>query len=358
MSHNHYIVDTGKHFVIDPLLRTITTETRELVLSQGDHNSERYTFEIPRMVEGHDMSLCNRIEVHYDNISKNKKETHEGFYIVEDVNVSSDTMQLSWLISGNATRLFGSLQFWINFICVDEGGNVIYSWGTDIFKGVRILANNRNTDNVVAVFPDVLDQWKNEVSDIINSAGESHISYLVSPDDKGSIISLRDLVSGVYVLNGRFYPYDGAASVITFPNNVYTSVERTDSTSCIQSLIPNKNVVKYLEISDASVYQKDVELSDVVNETRVTEMIDEALGDFSGGSTDDIYVLQEDENINNAPEDAVIVIDPYHDMEEESDDDKIDRSEITTEAAIEIVTSMGLVSSVVTDENRDYDFVL
>ena len=178
MSHNHNIVDTGKHFIIDPLLRTITTETSELVLSQGDHNSERYTFEIPRTVEGHDMSLCNRIEVHYDNISKNKKETHEGFYIVEDATITGGTLQFSWLISGNATKLAGTVQFWINFVCTNESDEIIYSWGTDIFKGVRVLANNRNTDSVVATFPDVLARWSTEVHDTIADAEQQALKNI------------------------------------------------------------------------------------------------------------------------------------------------------------------------------------
>lgn len=203
MSHNHTIVDTGKHFSIDTLLRTITTETSELVLSQGDHNSERYTFEISRMVEGHDMSLCNRIEVHYDNISKNKKETNEGFYIADDVTVNGDNLRFSWLISRNATGLAGTIQFWINFICTDEDDEIIYSWGTDVFKSVRVLANNRNTDSVVATFPDVLEKWKKEILDEIDAgATDEDISA-----DFANGLPMTDRTTGkkymVYINNGK-----------------------------------------------------------------------------------------------------------------------------------------------------------
>lgn len=180
MSHTHSIVDADIHFVIDPLLRSITTTT-ELVLVQGDHNSKRYSFEIPRFIEGHDMSLCNRIEVHYDNISRNKKELSEGFYVVNDITVIDDALQFSWLISGNATRLAGTLQFWINFSCIDENNEIVYSWGTDNFKNIRILSNNRNTDIVIATFPDVLEQWKQEVFDEIGTS--------ISDDDIVAAIS-------------------------------------------------------------------------------------------------------------------------------------------------------------------------
>lgn len=181
MSHEHYIVDTGKHFTIDPLLRTITTKTRKLVLSQGDHNSERYTFEIPRIVEGHDMTLCNHIEIHYDNISGNTNEVFEDFYVINDATVNDNTLQFSWLISGNATRLAGNLQFWINFSCTDENNEIIYAWGTDTFKSVRVLENNRNTQAVTATFPDVLEQWKSDIfSDVVGNISDKDIAAALS----------------------------------------------------------------------------------------------------------------------------------------------------------------------------------
>lgn len=175
MPHIHNIVDAGNHFVIDPLLRLISTSTPELVLVQGDHNSERYTFEIPRIIEGHDMSLCNRIEVHYDNVSKDKKETNEGFYVTVDAVTTDDTLTFSWIISGNATRLAGTLKFWVTFRCIDDTGEIVYSWGTDVFKGVKVIANNCNTDTVIETFPDVLEKWKQDVLDDIGAG--------ISPED-------------------------------------------------------------------------------------------------------------------------------------------------------------------------------
>jgi hypothetical protein len=115
------------------------------------------------MIEGHDMLMCNRIEVHYDNISKNKKEVSEGVYLVDDATVEGNNLIFSWLVSGNATRLAGNMQFGINFRCIDADDEVTYSWTTDTFKSVRIIASNQNTDVVVAGFPDVLEQWKKEV---------------------------------------------------------------------------------------------------------------------------------------------------------------------------------------------------
>lgn len=181
MPHIHNIVDAGNHFVIDPLLRTISTTTPELVLVQGDHNSERYTFEIPRTIEGHDMSLCNRIEVHYDNVSRDKKEMSEGFYTVVDARTTNDALLFSWNISGNATRLAGTLKFWVTFRCINENGQIVYSWGTDVFKGVKVIANNCNTESVIETFPDILEQWK---QDVLKDLGAG-----ISPEDISKAVS-------------------------------------------------------------------------------------------------------------------------------------------------------------------------
>lgn len=163
MTHTHNITDAGKHFVIDPLLRTITTVTNTLVLVQGDHNSERYTFEVANNIEGHDMSLCNRIEIHYDNIGSTSKEVNEGMYIAKDVNIDGDNVTFSWLISNNATKLAGTISFWINFVCIDDNDEVVYSWGTDSFKRVKVIESNRNTEEVIYTFPDILEQWGEEI---------------------------------------------------------------------------------------------------------------------------------------------------------------------------------------------------
>lgn len=72
MPHSHSIYDTDKHFLIDPSTRSITALSDKLTLIQYDHNCERYTFEIPRIIEGHDMSDCDSVEIHFDNISKDR----------------------------------------------------------------------------------------------------------------------------------------------------------------------------------------------------------------------------------------------------------------------------------------------
>ena len=212
MSHIHNIIDTGNRFVINPELRTITTKTSSLILTQGDHNSKRYTFEVPRFVEGHDMQLCNRIEIHYDNISRNEKEFKEGIYIANDINVDGDNVTFSWLISGNVTRLAGTVEFWINFACVNANGELVYSWGTDIFKSIKVITNNRNTDEVISLLPDVLEQWKQEVLDGVEISGDAVYAAVSEYLDKNSIstgstatIGVVELLADNWISNGNLH---------------------------------------------------------------------------------------------------------------------------------------------------------
>ena len=281
MSHKHDIVDTGKHFVIDPLLRTITTKTRKLVLSQGDHNSERYTFEIARFIEGHDMSLCNHIEIHYDNISGNNSEVFEDFYVVNDVIVDDNTLQFSWLISGNATRFAGNLQFCINFSCIDENNEIIYAWGTDIFKSVRVLENNRNTQAVVATFPDVLEQWRSDIfSDVAGNISDKDIAAVLSAYlEKHPITSGSTATIGVVeLLANNWKPVENTERLYS-QNVTITGVDESlDIKKCQVDLTPS---VEQLMV----FYEKDL--------TFVTENEDGVVTVFAVGQRpENDYTMQ------------------------------------------------------------------
>jgi len=60
MAHIHPVYDTDSHFTINPITREIKNESSTKTrLIQYDHNSERFSFDMPKTVEGHDMTLCN-----------------------------------------------------------------------------------------------------------------------------------------------------------------------------------------------------------------------------------------------------------------------------------------------------------
>lgn len=151
MSHNHILYDSDPHFKIDADTRKITNEsTRKTSLIQHDHNSERFTFEIKRYVEGHDLLSCNIVEIHYINVESNTKLTHVGVYSVDDLQTKEgdeDTLVCSWKVGRNATRLVGQLQFILRFSCVDDTGNVVYVWNTGVYNGITISSGIYNIDS-------------------------------------------------------------------------------------------------------------------------------------------------------------------------------------------------------------------
>ena len=162
MAHNHIIIDADKHFIIDPATREITNQSDKIKLMQHDHNSERFTFELPKEIDGHDMSLCNTVRVLYVNIDGKKMAENPGVYKVDDLQISSDGEKVigSWLISSNATKYAGSLNFKLRFKCVAADGTIEYAWNTAIFKGISIGDGYNNDADIAEKHADIFRQWE------------------------------------------------------------------------------------------------------------------------------------------------------------------------------------------------------
>lgn len=163
MAHIHNVYDTDTRFEVDPVTRMVKNHSsKKTTLMQHDHNSERFTFALPRRIEGHDMSLCNEAEVHYLNISADKKTQRKGRYTMTDLQISPDDPEkvvCSWLISENATQLVGALTFRLRFKCV-ENDVITYAWHTAIHKDVSI-SDGINADETFEMdYVDVIEQWK------------------------------------------------------------------------------------------------------------------------------------------------------------------------------------------------------
>ena len=167
------IVDGDYYFVVDPLTRSITSkQPQKNVLIQHDHNSERFTFEIPRFIEGQDLSMCNTIRVYY----RNGRNT--GVYTVDDViqmPYVNDTLKCSWLISSNATSIVGSLSFMLKFSQVNENNEVEYAWSTKTYDGVQIIESIESTDIAGSEYLDVIEQMKTQIIDELTAYIDSKL---------------------------------------------------------------------------------------------------------------------------------------------------------------------------------------
>lgn len=187
MAHIHSVYDTDNHFVINPITKAIRNESNSKVkLMQGDHNSERFTFEIPRYVEGHDMSLCDKVLMHFDNIDSKTKEESKNVFISKDVQLSHEDKEVvifSFLIENTATKFGGSLNFLIEFICVAEDATIDYAWHTDIFTGITVGVGIHNTEQIAEENKDLLEQFKLEVlTEVDNKLASGGGSGIVSDE--------------------------------------------------------------------------------------------------------------------------------------------------------------------------------
>lgn len=174
-THTHPVPDTDTYFVIDPITRQIeNTNPKKTVIMQYDHNSERFTFELPRYIDGHDMLECTSVTVNVDNIEVVESEDDEAV----EPRINSDAPDMtdlrinpndpekvitSWLISRNSTQLAGILSFHIEFKCVDANGNVVYEWSTDAYSDTIVKARKKNGAAAISEYTDVFEQWRTRI---------------------------------------------------------------------------------------------------------------------------------------------------------------------------------------------------
>lgn len=228
MAHKHSVYDTDAHFKIDGVTRAVKNDSAtKTVLVQHDHNSERFTFELPRYVDGHDMSLCNVVQIHYINIESNRARSYSGVYEVDDLQVSPDSDDVvicSWLISRNATQFVGNLSFVIRFACISDEND--YVWNTAKHTNIFVTEGIYNGEAVAEEYADILAQHSAKLSEL-----ESRISALeqsggggggggsgglsITDDGKGNVaissigsVSITDDGKGNVTI-----PYNGSISI-------------------------------------------------------------------------------------------------------------------------------------------------
>lgn len=147
MALKHEIKDADVHFVVNADSRKIVKQNNTKVyLMQYDHNSEEFTFDVPRYIETHDMSECDVIQVHYENTSTgtsaSMRKTYRGVKVIDQskVEVDEDIISFGWLVPENATTFAGTLKFQLKFICYDseDGTTEGYKWHSDVNEDIGI----------------------------------------------------------------------------------------------------------------------------------------------------------------------------------------------------------------------------
>lgn len=186
------VYDTDHHFTIDAFSREIKSKNPQKdVLIQNDHNSERFTFEVPRFIEGRDLALCNVVRVYYEN------GRSTGIYTVTDMDVYpfvNDILTCSWLISQNATKNTGNLSFMLRFMQMNDDGTVEYAWGTKMYDKVKVVDDIDSAEMFETEYVDIIQQWKNgamdELSDYVETTVKTQVDVAQITTNEENIASL------------------------------------------------------------------------------------------------------------------------------------------------------------------------
>ena len=283
--HTHIVGDSDKRFIVDAVTRQIkNTSSSKTTVMQFDHNSEVFTFEVPKYIEGHDMTECNRVEVHHLNIDAVTKQENEGIYLVEDLAVDADDenkLTCSWLISQNATRFVGSLNFILRFMCLTDDV-VDYVWNTSIFSGIYVSKGIYNSNIVAEQYIDTIKAWENRLKVVENSIGSSGISPIINitPIANGNRVEIVDAegTKTFNVLNG------------TNGTNGTNGVDGVSPTITVTEIIGGHEVsitditgTQSFNVMDGQDGQNGADGSGVT-EDRVLELINTQLGVVENGT--------------------------------------------------------------------------
>lgn len=163
MQHTQKVNDRDPYFEIDAVTRKIVNKSSSKVsVIQYDHNSERFTFSLPRYIEDHDMLESTKAEVHYICAKSQTK----GIYEMTDLAVDPEDENkviCTWLLSQNVTLETGAINFLLRFSCVAEDGTLEYAWNTAIFTGISVDTGIYNTEAIIEQYADILEQWKKDL---------------------------------------------------------------------------------------------------------------------------------------------------------------------------------------------------
>lgn len=226
------VIDNDMHFTIDPESHLINTASdSEVTIAQRDHNSERITFQIPKTIEGFDLLQCNKVEIHFSNISKDKTQQNDDIYPVKDLReFDKDTLIFSWLISIKATQLIGSLTCSVRFT-LEENTEIKYSWGTEDAVIARIVKSKNNTSTMLTTYSDLLEAWRQDILRMIVPAIRSVDSLPENDIDDTTFYKVED----------KLYAH---------VNNVWEEVSWVQKKESLVQIIGDVMYVKNAEILD------------------------------------------------------------------------------------------------------------
>lgn len=298
MAHQHQVVDSDIRFAINPITRAITrVEAKKSSLVVGDHNSERFTFEIPKIVEGHDMALCNVIRIHYLNTSSDNKSNQSlGVYEVDDFAPDPEdenVLKFSWLISKKATKYVGPLAFTVQFACM-TGFKVDYSWQSGVFSGITVSNAINAAEVVIEEYADILRQWWEQLY------ASSDLPITVMPVEDFEALNGNTRNGMLYILTDDPAVEDlkkipGMESSITTLNTLHASLEEKVEDEVIPAIQENAENIKNIQGNQTDINTRLVNIEeDIVPVAQESAEKIEAVQSIQTAINTRVAILEED----------------------------------------------------------------
>ena len=286
------------HLVIGPdRILTVPTELKRLAV-QFDHDVETVTFDCPRYWDEHDMSQM-RI---YINYLRPDKET--GIFKAQNIVVDetdSNVMHFDWTISRDVTEVYGQLVFLVCIKKADEEGNEKTHWNSELCKTCYISEGLEiDGEELKALYPDIIEQWYNEVLGVINEvnvvkqglldmrdSGEfDGATFTPSVSSNGDLSWTND--------RGR----DNPATVnVRGPNGISPVIQVTDIQGGHRITITDVNGTKYVDVKD-TILDSTEAVKKLINDLFVVSTVEPKSGPVLWFETivPDDYVYTEYEN--------------------------------------------------------------
>lgn len=213
-----------KRLYINPVTRTIAPKYRTqkaVYIAKKDHNSVLLLFEIPKIVDGYDITKDgNIIHIHYANISYEKiinpedvlganisydeLKVSRGMSEAEDITVDDEegTVTFGWRVPNTATRYAGVVSIGITierYEDVDGIPQEVYSWSTAPYGGTIVQDSMDNSDEVCEGDFDYLVKTCNAIVDLALKDKMSQVEQY-----KADVEAMRNETKG-YRDNADYY---------------------------------------------------------------------------------------------------------------------------------------------------------
>lgn len=122
---------------------------------EGDVNSQKITFEVPRSHEGHDLNSCGSKILRWKNTT-NQVEDCSPLTVID---TNATRILVEWIVPPAAFVVAGNLNISITFYDKDTNGVLGFSWNTATFSGFRV----EKTLSEVGKVPTNISPAQNEI---------------------------------------------------------------------------------------------------------------------------------------------------------------------------------------------------